>query len=81
LLRVRVANFRSVRAVVRRPYRPPPAYREYDFVTRQVMRMRMQRVGHPTEASHDDDYTDWDGVGRPGRVLAQSVRASDGVAP
>lgn len=48
-------------------------YREYDFVTRQVMRMLMKKMGHPTDASHDYDYTDWDGVDRLGRELAAEV--------
>jgi menaquinone-dependent protoporphyrinogen oxidase len=55
-------------------------YREYDFVTRQVMRMLMKRMGHPTDTSHDYDYTDWDGVDRLGRELARSVQAANGVA-
>ena len=52
-------------------------YREYDFVTRQVMRLLMKRMGHPTDASRDYDYTDWDGVERLGRELA----AGAGVRP
>ena len=51
-------------------------YREYDFVTRQVMRMLMKKMGHPTDASHDYDYTDWDGVDRLGRELAASAAVS-----
>lgn len=39
-------------------------YREYDFMTRLVMRMMMKRGGHPTDASRDYDYTDWDAVER-----------------
>lgn len=49
-------------------------YREYDFVTRQVMRMLMKKMGHPTDASHDYDYTDWDGVERLGHELAQETQ-------
>jgi len=45
-------------------------YREYDFFTRQLMRLMMRRMGHPTDASHDYDYTDWDGVDRFGREVA-----------
>ena len=45
-------------------------YREYDFSTRQLMRLMMRRVGHPTDASHDYDYTDWDAVDRFGREVA-----------
>lgn len=45
-------------------------YREYDVFTRQLMRLLMKRMGHPTDASHDYDYTDWDGLDRLGRELA-----------
>ena len=45
-------------------------YREYDFVTRQAMRLLMKKMGHPSDASHDYDYTDWDGVDRLGHELA-----------
>ena len=45
-------------------------YREYDAFTRQLMRLLMKRMGHPTDASQDYDYTDWDGVDRLGRELA-----------
>jgi menaquinone-dependent protoporphyrinogen oxidase len=45
-------------------------YREYDVFTRQLMRLLMKRMGHPTDASHDYDYTDWDGVDHLGRELA-----------
>jgi len=55
-------------------------YREYDFSTRQLMRLMMRRIGHPTDASHDYDYTDWDGVDRFGReVAALARRHRDGV--
>jgi len=37
-------------------------YREYDFATRLVMRLLMQRGQHPTDISRDFDYTDWDAV-------------------
>jgi len=55
-------------------------YREYDFVTRQVMRMLMKKMGHPTDASHDYDYTDWEGVDRLGRELAADVAAGQAAA-
>lgn len=45
-------------------------YREYDPFTRQLMRLLMKRMGHPTDASHDYDYTDWEGVDRLGRQIA-----------
>jgi menaquinone-dependent protoporphyrinogen oxidase len=46
-------------------------YREYDFATRQIMRLLMKRMGHPTDASHDYDYTDWDAVDRLGGEIAE----------
>jgi menaquinone-dependent protoporphyrinogen oxidase len=45
-------------------------YREYDLFTRQLMRLLMRRMGHPTDASQDYDYTDWDAVDRFGREIA-----------
>ena len=49
-------------------------YREYDVFTRQLMRLLMKRMGHPTDASHDYDYTDWDAVDRLGHELVASAR-------
>jgi menaquinone-dependent protoporphyrinogen oxidase len=49
-------------------------YREYDVFTRQLMRLLMRRWGHPTDASHDYDYTDWDAVERLGREFAALAR-------
>ena len=48
-------------------------YREYDVFTRLLMRMMMRRGGHPTDVSHDYDYTDWDAVERFGREFAALV--------
>jgi menaquinone-dependent protoporphyrinogen oxidase len=45
-------------------------YREYDFATRLVIRLMMKREGHPTDTSHDYDYTDWDAVEQFGRDCA-----------
>jgi menaquinone-dependent protoporphyrinogen oxidase len=45
-------------------------YREYDFATRLLMRLLMRRGGHPTDASRDYDYTDWDAVDAFARELA-----------
>lgn len=45
-------------------------YREYDVFTRQLMRLLMRHQGHPTDASQDYDYTDWDAVDRLGRDIA-----------
>ncbi len=39
-------------------------YREYDVFTRTLMRLMMRRGGHPTDASRDYDYTDWDALER-----------------
>lgn len=39
-------------------------YREYDFMTRLLMRLLMRHGGHPTDASRDYDYTDWEAVDR-----------------
>ncbi len=45
-------------------------YREYDVFTRQLMRLLMKRMGRPTDASHDYDYTDWDALDRLGVEIA-----------
>jgi len=37
-------------------------YREYDMFTRLFMRLLMSRENHPTDTSHNFDYTDWDAV-------------------
>lgn len=46
-------------------------YREYDMFTRRLMRLLMRRMGRPTDASHDYDYTDWDGVDALAREICQ----------
>jgi menaquinone-dependent protoporphyrinogen oxidase len=48
-------------------------YREYDFVTRLVMRLMMAHFHRPTDISHDYDYTDWDAVDRFAHECAASV--------
>ena len=45
-------------------------YREYDVFTRQLMRLLMKHMGHPTDTSHDYDYTDWPAVDALGAELA-----------
>jgi len=45
-------------------------YREYDVFTRTLMRLKMRHGGHPTDVSHDYEYTDWDAVERLGREFA-----------
>ena len=42
-------------------------YREYDLFMRTLMRLKMRAGGHPTDASQDYEYTDWDSVERFGR--------------
>ena len=39
-------------------------YREYDFMTRLLIRLMMKHQGHPTDTSRDYVYTDWDAVER-----------------
>ena len=51
-------------------------YREYDVFTRSLMRLMMKRMGQPTDASHDYDYTDWDAVDRLGRHIATLARVA-----
>jgi menaquinone-dependent protoporphyrinogen oxidase len=48
-------------------------YREYDIATRVLMRLLMQRMHHPTDASQDYDYTDWDAVERWAHELASTL--------
>lgn len=53
-------------------------YREYSVFTRTLVRLMMRRGGHPTDTSHDYDYTDWQAVERFGRefgtLVAQTSR-------
>ena len=37
-------------------------YLEYDFMTKLLMRLIMKRGHHPTDTSHDYEYTDWEQV-------------------
>jgi len=53
-------------------------YREYDVFTRQLMRLLMKHMGHPTDASRDYDYTDWDAVDRLGHELAATLAVPAG---
>jgi menaquinone-dependent protoporphyrinogen oxidase len=47
-------------------------YREYDFMTRLLIRLIVRKKeGHPTDTSHDYDYTDWGAVERFGRECAE----------
>ena len=44
-------------------------YREYDPFTRVLMRLMMKKGGHPTDTSHDYDFTDWQAVELLGHEL------------
>ena len=48
-------------------------YREYDFFTRLLIKLMMKHGGHPTDTSHDHDFTDWDAVDRLGREVATAA--------
>ena len=48
-------------------------YREYDVATRALMRLLMRRMHHPTDASQDYDYTDWDAVECWAHELAATI--------
>jgi menaquinone-dependent protoporphyrinogen oxidase len=48
-------------------------YQEYDFFTKTLMRLMMKRGGHPTDASRDYDYTDWDRVEQIGSEFAAQI--------
>ena len=48
-------------------------YREYGVATRALMRLLMRRMHHPTDASQDYDYTDWDAVERWAHELAATL--------
>lgn len=50
-------------------------YREYDFMTRLIMRLMMRKGHHPTETSRDYDYTDWDAVERFAHECAAATSA------
>jgi menaquinone-dependent protoporphyrinogen oxidase len=55
-------------------------YREYDFFTRQLMRMLMKKWGHETDVSRDHDYTDWDALDVLGTEIAAMAGAPAGVS-
>jgi menaquinone-dependent protoporphyrinogen oxidase len=56
-------------------------YREYDFATRLLMRLLMHRGQHPTDASRDYDYTDWDAVDRWAHDFAARLASVSARAP
>jgi menaquinone-dependent protoporphyrinogen oxidase len=48
-------------------------YREYDFMTRLLMRLLMRHGHHPTDSSRDYDFTDWDAVERFAHECAHTL--------
>lgn len=48
-------------------------YREYDPFTRLLMRLKMRQGGHPTDTSHDYDYTNWFQVEDLAREFAEAL--------
>ncbi|HYI98205.1 MAG TPA: flavodoxin domain-containing protein [Thermoleophilaceae bacterium] len=52
-------------------------YLEYDYFTRILMRLLMRHGGHPTDASQDYDYTDWDAVEDFAHEFADTVRQAE----
>jgi menaquinone-dependent protoporphyrinogen oxidase len=49
-------------------------YREYNVITRSLMRLIARRHGQPTDTSHDVEYTDWHAVESFGRRFAELVK-------
>ena len=45
-------------------------YREYDFLTRLMMRLMMHKGHHPTDTTRDYVYTDWEAVEQFARECA-----------
>jgi menaquinone-dependent protoporphyrinogen oxidase len=50
--------------------------REDDVATRLLMRLLMRRMHHPTDASQDYDYTDWDAVDRWAHEFTATIPAA-----
>ena len=53
-------------------------YREYDFMTRLIMRVLMHRGHHPSDTGHDYDFTDWEAVERFARICAELAPSPEG---
>ena len=53
-------------------------YREYEFMTRLLIRLMMRAKHRPTDTSRDYDYTDWDAVDRFAREFAQTIAGRAG---
>jgi menaquinone-dependent protoporphyrinogen oxidase len=51
------------------------AYREYNILTRFVMKRIARKEGGPTDTSCDHELTDWDQVDRLGREMAAAIHA------
>ena len=51
-------------------------YKEYDFMTRVLIRLMMHKGGHPTDTSRDHDFTDWEAVERFARDCASALAAA-----
>lgn len=49
-------------------------YREYNPFTRTLMKLIMRKGGHPTDGSHDYEYTDWDALARFGQELSADFK-------
>ncbi len=51
-------------------------YSQYNIFVRHIMKLIAKRLGRPTDASQDYDYTDWDGVERFARGFAGQLGGS-----
>jgi menaquinone-dependent protoporphyrinogen oxidase len=56
-------------------------YREYDLATRVLMRLLMRKMHHPSDASRDYDYTDWDAVERWAHELTVTLTPAEVARP
>jgi menaquinone-dependent protoporphyrinogen oxidase len=50
------------------------AYREYNVLTRFMMKRIARKEGGPTDTSRDHELTEWDQVDRLGREMAAAIR-------
>lgn len=53
-------------------------YKEYDFATRLAMRLMMRLGDHPSDASKDHDFTDWEAVDRFGAECLMLATGAQG---
>jgi len=56
-------------------------YREYDLATRVLMRLLMRKMHHPSDASRDYDYTDWNAVERWAHELTVALTPAEVARP